>query len=222
MEIEENTVPAWNQMAGKETISFENSGGDGLKIAFVGNSITRHAPAPALGWYGDWGMAASSREKDYVHRVLEGLRRRGKTVSACICNASEWERGYADGFPLDEFTPVRDFCPNILVMRVLENCPTDAFKPQAFERAYEALIAYLKADSVILTTSFWKHPGDAVIQAVAKKCGYPCIYLGELGEREEMKTTGQFAHTGVAAHPGDDGMAYIARAILENIKETRM
>lgn len=219
MEIEKNTVPARNQMAGKEYISFENRGVGGLKIAFIGNSITRHGPAPALGWHGDWGMAASCRKKDYVHRVLDGLWSQGSAVQSCICNASQWEQGYGNDFNLGFFDPVREFHPDILAMRVVENCPLADFNLQIFEEAYESLIEYIKgeAEKVILTTSFWRHPGDEAIQAVAQRNGYPCIYLGQLGEQDEMKAVGEFAHTGVAAHPGDKGMAYIAQAILKEI-----
>lgn len=222
MEIEKNTVPAQNQLAAGTQIAFEHRGSGGIKIAFIGNSITRHGPAPALGWQGDWGMAASCREKDYVHRVLDGLWDQGLPVRGCICNASQWERGYDRGFDLSFFDPVRAFQPDILVMRVVENCPIGDFQPKAFEEAYKSLIGYIKTarTKVILTTSFWRHPGDGAIQAVAGKFEYPCIYLGELGEQDTMKAVGKFDHTGVAAHPGDAGMAYIAHAIMEKIKET--
>lgn len=219
MEIEKNTVPAKNQLAEGTQIAFESRGDDGLRIAFIGNSITRHGPAPALGWYGDWGMAASCRKKDYVHRVLDGLCSQGTAVQGCICNAAQWERNYGNDFNLEFFDPVREFCPDILVMRVVENCPLADFNLPIFEEAYGSLIEYVKgeASKVILTTSFWKHPGDEAIQAVAEKCGYPCIYLGELGEQDGMKAVEKFVHTGVAAHPGDAGMAYIAQAILKEI-----
>ena len=49
------------------------------KILFLGNSITRHGPSQAVGWSGDWGMAASAREKDFVHLVTSSL------CSCCWC-----------------------------------------------------------------------------------------------------------------------------------------
>ena len=29
------------------------------RVLFLGNSITLHAPAPNIGWTGNWGMAAT-------------------------------------------------------------------------------------------------------------------------------------------------------------------
>lgn len=37
------------------------------KVMIIGNSIMRHGAAPQLGWNSDWGMAATSRDKDYAH-----------------------------------------------------------------------------------------------------------------------------------------------------------
>ena len=74
-----------------------------------------------------------------------------------------------------------------------------------------------KKAKIILTTGFWKHPGDDTIMRVAEEREYPCVYLGELGEKDEMKAIGLFEHTGVANHPGDLGMQAIADMIAEKL-----
>lgn len=64
-QIEKNTVKAENRLN-----TFINHSGKGKRIMFVGNSITKHAAKEEIGWFGDWGMAASKEENDYVHIVI--------------------------------------------------------------------------------------------------------------------------------------------------------
>ena len=45
------------------------------RILFLGNSITLHGPKADIGWTGNWGMAASAEDKDYVHLVSGALAR---------------------------------------------------------------------------------------------------------------------------------------------------
>ena len=82
--IEENTVKAENQLKKNDYIQLEDNGG--LRILFVGNSITRHGPKAEIGWYHDFGMAASDISKDYVHLVLNELSAK-QEISYCIYQA---------------------------------------------------------------------------------------------------------------------------------------
>ena len=87
-----NSVPATGQLSEKESVSISDDSGAQFRILFLGNSITRHAPAPGLGWYGDWGMAASARQNDYVHKLVALMNGIGVKCGYCIANLSEWER----------------------------------------------------------------------------------------------------------------------------------
>lgn len=55
---------------------------------FVGNSIKRHGVKKDIGWFNDFGMAASCKEKDNVCFLIKEIDKR---VSAryFICRAGE-------------------------------------------------------------------------------------------------------------------------------------
>ena len=69
-----HTVPAAKQVSRYERMLDASSGTP--RILFIGNSVTWHGPKEDIGWTGDWGMAASSAEKDYAHLVLSAVRAR--------------------------------------------------------------------------------------------------------------------------------------------------
>lgn len=64
----ETAVYVAQMMLSSDSRSFSPDGP--LRVVCLGNSITRHACRPEVGWYADWGMAASDSTKDYCH-VLE-------------------------------------------------------------------------------------------------------------------------------------------------------
>lgn len=222
-QMEKNTVKAANQLRESEMVRFYNPNEKVKRLLFLGNSITLHDAKPDIGWYHEHGMAASAPEKDYVHLVMTKCNEMADDMAYCVCQGAEWERRYQNGdkvFPLYE--SARLFHADIAVMRLIENCPAVGFCADAFQENLRCLLQYLAPLSSaqwILTTGFWRHPGDSAIADLAKELHLPLVTLGDLGERDEMKALGLFAHEGVANHPGDLGMQHIADRIFAAIKD---
>lgn len=214
-DIENNTVNAENQVS-KNSRIYE--GGDGsVRVLFLGNSITLHESAPHIGWRADWGMAASERENDYVHLVIDGLSELYGDISYCITNVAEWERGYFDDENIKKFELSRDFGADIVVIRLGENVNREMLDKESLSEHLSRFARYFsqKASRVIITDLFWQH--DAICKAcydVANELGATFVHLSDLGENDENKAIGLFWHEGVALHPGDLGMRRIADRIL--------
>lgn len=222
-QMDKNTVDAAAQLNQTDPVRSFNSEGKGKRVMFVGNSMTLHSKKADIGWYGEWGMAASSMENDYVHLLMSAIRKKDPDCAFCICQVAEWERQYKNGKSVhDLFKKARDFNADMIVMRFVENCPKDDFDKQIFKTETVALLEYLdpsKKAKIIFTTGFWHHPADEGIDELAEEFNMPLIQLGDLGEREEMKAIGSFEHSGVANHPGDLGMKNIADRIFESLKK---
>lgn len=210
-----NDVPAVGQLKETDCVSFHFAENADIKILFLGNSITRHGKAENLGWYGDWGMAASRKENDYVHKLISRLERDDKRVSFCIANMSEWERSRDTSLLETRYGQAKQFGADIVVVRLGENAQL-AENLEAFERCYREMVGYFAQGKAkaILTDLFWEYePFDRFVQEFAKEKGYAFAQLHDLGNRDDMKAIGKFKHQGVAAHPGDKGMAEIAERI---------
>ena len=216
-QMDKNTVPARDQLKDQGYIRFYNTAGSGKRILFVGNSITLHGYRPEIGWYGQWGMAASAEEKDYVHLTMKKVAAIDPNAAFCVCQVSDWERNFSRGEEvLEQYAHARAFEADIILLRMVENCPKKEYDYPLFMQQLDKLVQFLDRTGnakVIVTTGFWKHPADEALRAWAKANGAPLCELGHLGELDEMKAIGLFDHSGVANHPGDAGMQAITDTI---------
>jgi len=219
--LSKNTVDAKNQLKTSDYVFFENPEGKGKRFLFVGNSMILHGIREEIGWHGLWGMAASAKEKDYVHIIMRKIRETDSDAAFCICQVSEWECNYKNGSGIfDSFEAARAFDADCIIMRFVENCKKADFDSPVFKDEMDKLLSYLNPSGEakpIMTTGFWRHPGDEAIRAYAEEHNLPLAELGDLGDDDKMKAIGLFAHSGVANHPGDLGMEMMAMRILEKV-----
>ncbi len=223
-QIEKNTVEAKDQLNCDGHFFYENKNGKGKRVLFVGNSITLHGYKPDIGWYGEnYGMAASSREKDYAHLVMSEIQKHDRDAVMCIAQISDFERDYknADAVLHKHYGEASSFGADIIIFRFSENIPFENYEGETFREGYNKLINYFNKSGkakIIITTSFWKHIADEDIVSVARQNGIEPVYIGDLGEDDSMKAIGLFEHSGVANHPGDLGMQMIADRIIRALR----
>jgi hypothetical protein len=201
------------------------------RILFLGNSITLHGPNADIGWTGNWGMAASSEDKDYVHRVTSALAQQtGSTPQIRVGNIADFERNYAtydvDGQLRDLFA----FDPDLVVLAIGENVPaldSDEAKAQFKIGVLNLLRCALakRHPLVVVRSGFWADAAkDLKLREACQEAGGIFGDAGPLGREaaNAARSERSFTHDGVANHPGDRGMKALADAIVQAVRDRRV
>ena len=217
-DFQENIVPAINQNS--ENVFLYNNDNSKIKVLFVGNSIAKHAPKPEIGWTNDCGMAASSKDKDYVHLIAKRIMDKyDADVSFGIAQVAQYERTFFDKTPDFDYSLAREFGADIIVMFFGANVSKDydvmENPPKTFESAYEDMRNYLKAKEnavVYHSEGFYDRPKlEVEKRAVAEKYGDSYVDLTEVKSLPESR--------GMFNHPSDLGMKMIADRFWEFIEK---
>jgi hypothetical protein len=216
------------------------------KILILGNSITLHGPAPDIGWNGNWGMAASAADKDYVHLLTEQIAKsttgrpaekptanKPETAKSEVAmpklmvkNIADFER-QLDKYDLRAgLKPELDFAADLVIVAIGENVAaltTDEAKAR-FAAAFAGLLAELKRHghpALFVRSSFWPDAAkDEIMRQACANAGGVFVDIGKLGGDESnfARSERKIDHAGVAGHPGDKGMQAIADALWAAIQ----
>lgn len=195
----------------------------------IGNSITIHPVTDY--WWGEWGMAASGAEHDYWHLVIDGLEDTMGEINSFAYNYYSWEvNGHdrAEAWELldDYLVPGID----LITIQLSENTSDLS----TFGDDLAALITHIEyrcegGVKIILVDDFWDADKSEIKKTVAKETGVDFVDLADIrGKSEYMSGMGMVVkgsdgnehvvdHRGVSVHPGDTGMAVIAKRVLEFI-----
>lgn len=199
------------------------------KVLFLGNSITLHGPLESIGWSGNWGMAASEENKDFVHLLTQHITETThKQPKVMVRNIADFERGYQDFNIQKNLESAIAFEADLIIIAIGEN--VTALKTeedrQAYETAVRTLLKELHANNrkskIFVRSVFWSDAfkDEAMSQACAST-GATFVDLGKLDADETHFAISerQIEHAGVARHPGDKGMRVIADGLWKAIKQ---
>jgi len=198
------------------------------KILFLGNSITLHGPKADIGWTGNWGMAASSEDKDYVHLVASALAQQaGSAPQILVRNIADFERGYATYDVDNQLKDSFAFDPDLVILAIGENVP--ALGSEEAKAAFKAGVMNIlrcalakRHPLVLVRSSFWADAAkDQALSQACEEAGGLFVDAGLLGRdaANAARSERSFTHDGVAAHPGDKGMKALADAIVQAIQQ---
>lgn len=186
-------------------------------VIILGNSIT-YSPANAeVGWNGNWGMAASAPELDFVHLLTVDFKYKNKACVVTAKNVAAFEVNYPVYNFDAELKQIKDLKPDLLIIRIGENVKQEGIDSAAFEQKYSSLVDYFKANNpnlkILAAGSFWGNP--VVDRIMSRHSAF--LTLKTIGLDMSNYAWGQYENTGVASHPSDKGMKAIADLIWSDV-----
>jgi lysophospholipase L1-like esterase len=185
-------------------------------VVILGNSITYTTPYAPLDWNGNWGMAASAADKDYVHVLKKSLQLRDTGVVVNVKNIQEFELNFATYNFDAELKSFKDTHPDLVILRIGENLQA-GIDLNVFEQQYVKLINYFKEGNpnVVVMGVSTVFPG----MADAEMARYPpYVSLASIASDNSNLALGLFTNYAVQTHPGDKGMQTIASLIWTKLR----
>lgn len=203
---------------------------DEFNYLAIGNSITVHGKNEY--WFNEIGMAASTADKDYFHIVSAHLKQKHKNATCTTASFTAWE--LQAEHRNQTYSVIENYLKpelNLITIQLGEN----AADISTLEEDYYELINYIKQKcpeaQIIIVDDFWHDAKSIIEQKVTETMNLSFASLAEIRDKDEYKCVvgsvvyddegnpHTVTHLGVAAHPNDAGMAYIANAIIKLIQD---
>lgn len=188
-------------------------------VVILGNSITLHTPDASIDWFNNWGMAATAKDSDYVHRLINDIRKKNKEVQIKYMNIADFERNFKT-YDLHQVDSLKN--PDMLIMRIAENTDDPTVAASGFISYYDKLIHYLDPQNQsvkVITDGFWQNSHtNNLIETYAKAQHFTFMKLDDLSSNSANMAIHQFKNPGVQRHPSNKGMKAIEQRIWTAIK----
>ncbi len=204
---------------------------DGVRVLILGNSITQHGVREDYGWLGDWGMAATSEENDYVHLLMAQIQAKYGNVEVKYANISEYEKYFYNLAQVsDPMKELAQWDADIIISTIganIKSVPdpdniyfvnTKLFTKEYYKAILDRFNIYGAAEIIVGITPLTGTETAAVIKEAIAEYGWASVdmtsYTGAeyLADEEALKAVFGVdkIYSGVLTHPGDKGMQAIA------------
>ena len=191
---------------------------DGKKILFLGNSITLSKPEPNIGWFGNFGMAASAKGNDYAHKLTEILG--WKDTDAFIMNLYplEIDSTILDSmlFHIDKAVTKKT---QYVIIQMGDNVPHGGSIDE-FQSSVQGILETISKhpiEKIVCVSSYWSiKNADEELKRNCEEFNGLFVYIGDIyrGQNSDYQ---KFENHGVNMHPKDDQMKEISYRIFHSL-----
>lgn len=192
-----------------------------ITCLFLGNSLTYHSVIDEEPAEGKRGLTATSVDKDYVHILLRTIsEEHNVNIKYSIINIAQFERTFTKySFEVGKLALAENKQPDYLFVQMGENVsPKDINDTKKYEEEYIKLLSLFPNSKRIITIPFWpnKYKEYATTNIAIKSKSY-LVDISHLGDGTDplnfSSSYKKYKTPGVGSHPGDYGMANIAKSI---------
>jgi len=185
------------------------------EMLVVGDAISCCAPLPELGWNHDWGMAATTRDSDYVHQLYTELRKSSPALKLSVDSImyQDTMTGWVHLIPCSA---------DLIVIQLSENYK-GGISLEEYGDAYGQMIEELceSGQKTVVCLGPWKNTQlEPVIAQAAANHG--AIFLSLQGIRSDPanRAAADGRYPKLGDMPGDLGMKRIAEAVCDALGKT--
>ena len=184
------------------------------ELLIIGDGLTKNAPVPELGWNSNWGMAATSEDKDYAHRLFALVKTVSPNALLTLDNIM-YE---------DTMTGWVHLVPNsadVIIIQLGDNYQ-GGISPEEYQKAYRQMIEELRGSSAktVICIGPWSNGKiEPYIAGAAQAAGAKFISLREIAKDPANLAAADRFYPKLAARPGNRGMKLIAEAVWNALSE---
>lgn len=180
------------------------------EVLFIGDGITKNAPMPEFGWHGNWGMAATSEDKDYAHLLFALIREISPGAKMNLDNIM-----YED--TMTGWVHLVGNSAELIIIQLGDNY-NGGIIPEEYGNAYRQMIEELRGEvnKTVICLGPWNNTKiEPFIKNAAKSAGAKFISLAQIAGDPANHAGADGVYPKLAGQPGNRGMKRIADAIWQ-------
>lgn len=201
---------------------------DTCNVLCIGNSITKHAKCDY--WWSECGMAASSKDHDYVHLLQKWLEGEFANVSVNAVNFSDWERTYWDRFQTT--AEINDFLAenlNLVILQLGDNIVDHSSLSEDLTELLKYIEEKCPNADIIVLGCFYFRPSIDLIKlntCISLRINFVSLDAIQTDQYRRAKNDTVYddegnphtiSHSGTTMHPNDKAFEFIASEIINLI-----